>query len=235
MGLRDGLETLDQAVLEQFERLTQKANRELGWTKYDLKRVADSASGLSLGVAGVYSILTGIFGAPVYSGTQFELQTPLVVVTGALTLLEAYNFPKQSRKANDSSEKVELEHALHGEAMASPNSPYRPLSFMIPVLFLGFGGNVSRGTEIPFPDGTITSAPVLFQLLGLYCYGMSGAFLFQTCSSYLSDTTMTPPATKKSFWKTLYQRAAAALMPKPQPEKVPVPTIDYSTPTEVKA
>lgn len=233
MRLRERLETLDQAVLEQFEKLTQKANRELGWTKYDLKRIADGASAFSMGATGLYSILAGIFLRPVLSGTQLESQTSLWMATGALGLGLAYSSPKLLRIVDDFSEKVESELAHRGVTMTPSNSPCRPLYFMIPALFLGLGRYISTGTGIHFPDGTITSAPGFFQSMGLFCYGASWVSLFETCSKYLSDTTMTPPSIKKPFWKTLYQRAAAAIMPKPQPEKVPVSTVDYATLPEV--
>ncbi len=232
MGLRERLETLDQAVLEQFERLTQKANRELGWNKYDLKRVADGAACFSVGAIGMYSILTGILGEPVFSGTS-SVVVPLAVIAGTVMLGISYAGSKDYNFINDISERAEAQLAQQGVTPAPSLNPYRPLSLLLPAAGAAAGYAIQKANAI-LPDGTVILTPAFFQSLGFMLYGVSAFISFQICSSYLQDTTMIPPsAEKKSFFKTLYQRAAAAIMPKPQPEKVPAPTIDYATPTEV--
>lgn len=231
MELRERLETLDQAVLEQFEKLTQKANRELGWTKYDLKRVADGASSFSMGAMGMYSILTGILAEPVFSGTA-SIVVPAAVIAGTVMLEASYTGSKGCNFINDLSERAEAQLAQQGVTPAPSLNPYRPLSLLLPAAGVVMSYVIQKANTI-LPDGAIIQNPAFLQSLGFVLYGMSAFISFQICSSYLQDTTMIPPAAeKKSFWKTLYQRAAA-IMPKPQPEKVPAPTIDYATPTEV--
>jgi len=53
------LTSLDELILKQYEKVTVKANKELGWSKYDLARLStDYAATLYVGT-GIYFFMGG--------------------------------------------------------------------------------------------------------------------------------------------------------------------------------
>ena len=50
---------MDELILKQYEKVTVKANKELGWSKYDLARLStDYAATLYVGT-GIYFFMGG--------------------------------------------------------------------------------------------------------------------------------------------------------------------------------
>ena len=63
---------------------------------------------------------------------------------------------------------------------------------------------------------------------GLSTLCLAAVVLGEGCSAYFRSQIMTPPTSKKSFWKPLYEGIAEKLKLKELPEPVAEPSSKYS-------
>lgn len=218
MGIRDKLESLDMLVLEQFEKVTQKAHKELGWTKYDLSRLCSTGSGISMLGMGVYSLIAGTLTREGFS-----------LGIGAMNTILSYKIPQWDHNEDDRKEKKELNFMIEtGTSLHPFYSPARLLMLATSATVTGVGLYILF-SDTPLRESTLDSEQArliirsVSMLFSIYYNSLTARMYFQ-------GTTMFPPATsKKPFWKTLLQYAVRPFHAKPltEPEKVNT----YSTTT----
>ena len=207
--MKNPLLTLDEIVWKQFEKVTQGANKRLGWNKYDLARMMDTAAATSLIGWGGYQSLYSRF-------DNNYVNIAIYLGTGVLLVGIGYSRYKNSRNENEWLEKQELDELTRAGAAKSPiYDPLRPLTLIGGVIL------VSGGIDIIGHNDTDNGLVVgLMAMMG----GLYAQFI--TCSNYFRSQIMTPPSKKKSIWKTAYQTVGGWFKSNPKPIEAPAVKYD---------
>lgn len=209
-----GLETLlklDEAIWKQHEKITQKAQKGLGWNKYDLARVME------------YGAVGSFLGSAIYNFIDFSLNVESEMGYGVAGLLWLgycgikYTGISYLKKK----EEAEIDMLIKTGATIAPKyKSSRPLMCIMDTLLMSSGIGYLNST-----DGSnkfLTLNGLLFITWGI-------GNLFEKSSSYFQDQIMAPPTKKKSFWKTMYQKAISPFRQKgfePVAEPAKYQTID---------
>jgi len=211
--MKNPLNTLDEIVLAQFEKVTQYTHKKYGWDKYNLVDVTAKFGSSTYIIAGGYDIGSSFFG----SGPVFAALGLVQIGLGYLGL-------KFLPKFNKIIKKEELRLLVETGATRPPKiDPLRPLWLGYSTGMVGAYGyrlydlHQSLKVNLNVPNYDSKAVLYLSVLTG-------GVALFTLISmNYFRNTTMTPPATKKNPVKVLYEKVKTALLPDLQKEPVTVP------------
>ena len=221
--MNNHLISLDKLVWEQFEKITIAANKKLGLDKYDLARICDGAAALSLGGMGTYSALQSFIDP--------STRAPLNLTLGFAEVTFAYFLYNHTRRKNYKLEIQELQNIIETGASYPPRFFwFRPLYvFGTSGYFLRGGVNQLMNCDSIAPSFFTFLTPREYNTLwGLSTLCMAAVILGEGCSAYFRSQIMTPPTSKKSFWKPLYEGIAEKLKLKELPEPVAEPSSKYS-------
>ena len=229
--MHNPLESLDELILNKvFEPITQYAHKKLGWTKYDLMRIAyKSSNAFSLGAAlyeGLCLTSTVASESP-NSGLQALASAMVFGVLGS-------NFYDNYKKIKESfqDEEKEIKNSMQGVTTFnfSPIKPIRPIFTAVSLSFLGFGAVATFNVEkFSSPEYYGKYATEIAQLGGLFLLTYGLAYTINVAGSYFKDTTFFPPgAKKKKIFKTLYEGIKSKIPGVKVPEPVTVPVQNYS-------
>jgi len=200
MGLENLLKKVDQGILTQFEKVTQQANKKLGWNKYDLARTADCLGELMYSGFGTYLSIMGA-----------TTRSPFMTGLGVGSVLVGMLGYKVAKRMNDRMELIETHCLLNTGAGLPPLlNHHRPLLLGLDVIIGAYGVNMAASSD---------SASSTAWGMALVCLGLSTAL--QKSAEYCRETTLTPPATKKNPLKVAYEKVVAFFEPKLEPVQVP--------------
>ena len=206
MTLENPLETLDEIILAQHEKVTQWAHKKYGWNKYDLARIADAAGSFAAFGAGVYSSIASAL-----------LKVPLLFGGGMSMIVSGYSQYHLAKRVNDEKEKFETARIVNTGAGHKPSpSSLRPLLFIPTAIYYNLA------LSLLSDDHDFAKAG------GLLFFCVGNWILGSTAASYFRDTTLTPPATKKNPLKQLYHAVMDYLAPTPSLEPIKLPQSHYT-------
>ena len=183
---------LDELIWKGFEKITQKAHKELGWNKFDLARITHSAATFSGAAYGVYGFIL-----------QTKTNNYFYLVQDAFfTAAMGVSFYVGHQNLNHQ-ERAETELLKSGIVYPPTYKPLRP-ALMISAAIFGAAGIGALGWGITLPEGIelkdyASDAKETLSLLGTSIIGLSGFGVLEVCSSYFKDQIMTPPTKKKSL------------------------------------
>ena len=213
----DPLTTLDEIIWKQFEKVTVKANKELGWNKYDLARITDAVSAVAYTGLGFYIGSVG-----------YLSDNPVVMAFGAIGVTASPFIYRSDIKKNNQKEEKEIAFLERNGAPKQPTfRPIRPICLGIGSYYFAWAAKIFYygETEIPETVQNISQYEDMTTLM----LGMGGfCVTSNVISNYFKDQIMKPPTKKKSFWKTLYNKATEPFRPKPEPIPIPVDN-EYKT------
>lgn len=190
--MKNPLATIDELVLNHvFEPITQKVNKDLGWTKYDLVRLTDKSTGAIFMGSGLY------YAIPVFSNWAYFPNAILgTIAVGIGMSITAFGGSDVEDK-----EKEELNDYLASGAVKAPTiSSIRPISlFAVAPLLTAQGMTATYDPSSGLEQVPYYTAIAGFTLCGIVI-GMSDL------SSYFSNTTFIPPgSSKKKLWRSIYE------------------------------
>src|SRR3989344_1343933 len=114
--MQNPLVTLDEIIWKQFEKVTIKANKSLGWNKYDLARITNTAANLAYTTYGVYELLYGL-------GNNSLLD----MTVGGVVIPLGYILNKRNQKILNKDEEIEVRYIERNGAPMQPlYDPFRP-------------------------------------------------------------------------------------------------------------
>ncbi len=178
MNPREALTSLDEIIWKQFEKVTNKAHQEVGWTKYDLARRALAVESASFVGYGVYGIIEG----------AYQPSVTTMVFGGLFTLL-SLPFHRVGVSNLDSKEQKELDNLLSSQAAHCPSFGIRrPLGFLVAGIGLYYG--IEGENTTPYQSAA-----------DLSWLAISSVWITGTIKEYFVDQIMRPPGTKKSIWQ----------------------------------
>lgn len=206
MGLTDELTAVDEYIWKQHEKVTVKANKELGWNKYDLARMTLSIAEVSTLGVGVYLGIGGMIS-----------DAPLAIALGSsLTVSSLFSYHLSKENLNQA-EKVETEFLRSKAAPQQPQfSAFRPLKVGVGMYLLTRASFIFYESTDFFSTNNENNS-----LGGIITSLLSSMILSNVASSYFRDQIMTPPTKKKPFWKTMYEKTVGKIKPAPQPQTEP--------------
>lgn len=222
MSVRDKLESLDQAILNQYEKVTQVAQKRFGLNKYDLVRACDKVSITAYSGAGVYFIVRGVIGS---MGNRSGLSTGLDLILGGFASYISYKSFRNYPKMRDSQQDVEEKLLLNEVRMPINNDTSRPLYLSLGTLLLGLGiSQLIYGSDWIIPKSIPEADRLSYgnaQMLIDLCLGAT--LWAQTSAKYFRNTTMFPPGkSKQPIWKRALNYVTSPFRAKPQLEPEPV-------------
>src|SRR3989344_4714863 len=98
--MQNPLVTLDEIIWKQFEKVTVKANKNLGWNKYDLARITDTAANLVTFTSfGVYTSIYGLLD-----------NSPMNVIVGGFSTMWGFVGNNLWQKRNNEDEEKEIRY-----------------------------------------------------------------------------------------------------------------------------
>ncbi len=176
-----------------------------------MAQVADTATAGSIIGYSVYSFIAAAM-------TESYSLSVLGASYGTITGLGGAFFIPYTKKVNTSRRKEELQEIVQTGATKKPYySALRPLTILasgyLYVMLL-----LSKPVENENADTALT----LGVLAGC------AAIMFQITSSYFRSQLMTPPSTKKPFWKTTYEMVRNKFKPKQELEPAAEPIAKYA-------
>ncbi len=184
------LNSIDNLILNQFEKVNQWSHKKFGKTKYDLAQYCDDlCSGVTIG-GGTY---IGIMG--------YLAQNTSTMGVGALLNILGAGFFSYTRKRNQTEQEVELEYVEQSGA-----SPALRLNCLRPIFLLTGEYFVYRGV-LCLNGFNGSGDEELIKLIGQENYSLLGGlgmsasglvWLFNTASDYFRSCTMFPPKKQKS-------------------------------------
>ena len=212
MGLVEKLTDLDEAIWEQYEKVTQYCNKEFGWDKYDLMKASSGLTSASFFGANFYMSLAG-----------WQWDNPRLASVGTFGAAVGIGLYYLNRSEINETEKKEVA-SLHNGVIKKPIfGPKRPSLFTYNSIFYSYF-LYRFATKQGFPDslGLNTSLSSDENILGaLVSTSLLFLTFFGTCKLYFSDQIPTPPQKKKSVLKTLYEKTIGKLQVAPQPQLEP--------------
>ena len=185
MGLVELLQNVDEGIWKQFENVTLKAEKELGWSKYDCARVvlkgeliADTAWVTYLSAHGWLS-----------------LNTSEIIMGGVLAPLVFYSIGwKQKEIAKK--EKREMDLAKEGVGYITKLDALRPIILATSLYMTGEG--IHKLFQSP-EDGNFQKSvadAMIWVALGSY-------YTFRVVKDYFVSQIPRPPSSKKTVWQYL--------------------------------
>ncbi len=193
MGLEELLTRLDKKIWQKCEKITQLASKELGWNKYDLKMITDTASSIFLTGAGVYSVIQGAY--EINRG-HADFGSYLLTGIGAALGPIGFLFYVRDKKDNKRLEESERKLLEDKEVIYAPEfEPYRPLSLGMGISFLPLAAVYihTHGS-----DTYHTAVALFFSAIGT-------SLTTKIISTYFQNQNMTPPTKKKNLWEKIYR------------------------------
>ncbi|MDP3734139.1 MAG: hypothetical protein Q8R37_02830 [Nanoarchaeota archaeon] len=219
MGLTEKLTELDEYIWKQFEKVTVKANKELGWNKYDLARATKSLANVTYGGTGFYLSLLG------YNNLENNSNSYLAMLMGVGLTIAAPLMQKNDMKVYNQFEERETAIIKETGAALQPTfESYRPK-------LLFFAGSIAIGSVLNYNDTSMLeslfettkqNANLVTLIGGIYSFSLSS----MVSAHYFLQQILTPPATKKSLFRTVYEKMTGKLKPAPQVEPTKYQSIE---------
>lgn len=211
MSLESLLIKVDESIWKQYEKVTNWAYKNYGWSKYDLMKACGLAQGISIFGVGVYSVLNSFNRSPPSAG---EIIGGISLSTVGIALS---NFThKQSKQLEQS----EMDLAVEGVATKPKFGIWNPLIISI-YSSVGLSTHYIWFNSInPSQDyiGTLGEFQNIATALEVLYWGyISTGISFDYFSSQLPK----PPKAKKSVWWALYEPITKRLhkaIPLPEPK-----------------
>ncbi|GEM_PF-2555176 len=212
--------SLDELIWNQFEKITQKANKELGWTKYDLAQKVDTISAACYSGCGIYGLIADFL----------KEKTPLSYTFDIACIILGPYFHKIKTEHNKKDEKKEIQRLINTNAPYEPTfNAFRSITLLIGLTWLGCSIYSFHESQTDIDTALSLSGEMA-----------STYFSLNTISDYFRSQIFTPPSKKKDFWKNIYQKLtrqkpANILVPEGkfniQTTKKYITVSDYSSPT----
>ncbi len=199
MGLTDLLTTVDEAIWRQFEKITLKAEKELGWSKYDLAHKANIVEGC----AGL-SCLTYITA----SGVMMNDFKYMLLGIGVAPVAVYNHF--QNRKIIEQREKSELYSSIGGVVEAPLFGPFRPIAGAMGTLAISQG--IFGLSFSPTPE--VSKQQIV--AYGLMIVAIGAAYVFRETGDYFLTQIPRPPSAKKTVWQFVKEKVAFGSVSVPQ-------------------
>ncbi len=199
------LETLDQIVWKQYEKVTNYCNDKVGWNKYDLAKLSNDTAGIFAVGTTVYSAINSYFGMNKFvDQPNFSNLWDVIVSLACIPLYLSFakTSYKESQQYKEKEEK-EYQSLLETGAVKQPTiSATRPAALFCFLYCISWGiyqlhGSISNNSETP-QNLTKVAAALLTETVGFY-----GSFY--TSKDYFEEQILTPPKTKGLF-KIIYDR-----------------------------
>lgn len=205
-GMRNPLESLDELILAQYEKVNQAALKHLGMDKYDLFKASYSLGGIAASASGVYSTLAYYVSDP----------KPSHVIGGVSLVGLGYAMHYTGTWIAN-----RLRTREFGTLQRTGASPIPWKSWIRPVLLsqgVGFVGAGTLSLRYPQPaPETIISNPEQYVFIANLSNTLLGIILISTVSGlYFLSTTMPPPSKKKNVFATMYDTVTGFFRPKPE-------------------
>ena len=191
------LTSLDELIWQQFEKVTVAANKKLGWSKYDLARIADSTAAMFLSGVGVYHTLRGVHDSSV--------NRPINLGLGILITSLGYLIYNSNNQRNKRWEEQEIKEIIRTGAVKQPKMyMHRPVMLAWPGYFItrSLDHLMQRNSKIP-EFSTSLSINQHNTLAGLTLLALGLYFLSDWSANYFRSQFMTPPSAKKNLWKAV--------------------------------
>ncbi|MDO8656475.1 MAG: hypothetical protein Q7K45_04510 [Nanoarchaeota archaeon] len=207
--MQNPLTSLDELIWKQFGKITNYANKTLGWTKYDCAYIAGTLENISLAGYGTYEVLLG-FSKPALSGLSNILLGTGCAIFGGI-------HQKNAKKNYQIKEEQEIRQLAFSAAASQPHfNATRPS-----IIALGW---LTGALGMEYLTREKTNYTTLVGLAGITASLMIS---FSYAKHYFEDQIMTPPSTKKPFWTTTYEGLKNKFHPKPQLEPAAEPAPQY--------
>ena len=211
MSLESILTKVDEATWKQYEKVTDWAYKNYGWSKYDLAKSSIWGEGIS--ICGVYTYL-GI------SGFNYNPTKWLTVLTGVCCSLTGILYANTFSKGVNSQEQIENETLTRTEAVYEPRfDAWRPLA-------LGFTtslGSLAIIASCFMNQENVESLELQKTIVRLMGIGLSTCGFCHVSAGYFLSQIPKPPKAKKSAWQALYEpvtkyfrKVVPQLEPKPE-------------------
>lgn len=200
MGLIDKLTELDRYIWKGYEKVTQTANKHLGWNKYDLTKISETTA-----------CLLGVGAATYYAILDYKSDSSLLIpsmLAGGFFVANYY----RRRKDLEQLEKLETELSELGGVVHPRFNPIRPVVLTAAGFFTGLGIDALIN-EQTIPEKIPVSSEEYGLLYGLGTLGISGYLFFKTCGLYFVDQLRTPPKHKKKLFEIIVKTVRGKLTP----------------------
>ncbi len=213
MSLESLLTKVDEATWKQYEKVTNWAYQNYGWSKYGLARMCYGAESVCIVGMGTYSALDGLNRIPT---------SKLEIAVGTLSTMIGVYILSQMNKCYKKLEQSEMKMAISGAAIQPKFDARRPRKLLESAAICGLAAAVVSNFG-PLPEqysGTIKEYLTLGIAIGIL-YGLSS--FCRVSSDYFSSQIPKPPKAKKSVWQALYEPIGkyfrkAIPQPEPKPE-----------------
>ncbi len=212
MSLESLLTKVDESIWKQYEKVTNWAYQNYGWSKYDLMKTSGMVQGISIFGVGVYLVMDGFNHSPI-SGLE--------VAAGISLSIAGIAISNYSHKQSKQLEQSEMDLACDGAATKPKFGIWNPLAILL-YSSIGLGIHyTSNSTYLPQDYVGIREEyqNIVTAIEILYLGNIFSAVSFDYFSSQLPK----PPKAKKSVWQALYEPVAKYLgkavpVPEPKPE-----------------
>ncbi len=184
------LESLDELILNKFQRVTEEAHQKLGWTKYDLAHLCHGGTGVSFTAMGTYATIAGTLG---HNGFLTGL--------GVISVGLGYAIYKYLSKEAREEEKKELLYLVeHNAPRLSHPIVVRPIEMGVAAFFgIQTMATLFYGVWWETPKW-LTMNKDEYELLSNVLSGSAAIFLgANVAASYFRDTTMFPPQKERNI------------------------------------
>ncbi|MBI4980351.1 hypothetical protein HZC30_02205 [Candidatus Woesearchaeota archaeon] len=211
MSLESILTKVDEATWKQYEKVTNWAYQNYGWSKYELATMCDKAKGICFVGVGTYTALDSFNRSPMsWWG----------MAAGAVFSMVGVAWLNSASKDCERLERLETDLALKGTAIEPRLGIERPLRILF---YSSMGLWLTIGDQTFLPKnytGTIKEYHTIVTAVEMLYWGLT----FSSISfDYFSSQIPKPPKAKKSIWQALYEpigkyfrKAAPQLEPKPE-------------------
>ena len=195
-GPVNALRSLDELIWKQFEKITQKAYKELGWNKYDLANLSDLISCTGFMMEGGFFPLNDLI-TKNFSGLFQD-----IVVFGV-----GYHLLSTSLEDNRGKEREELKKLSYDRTLPKPKLHWwRPPALLLSSLPAYLVTKWQIIGYPVFPELTASGSQNYTTNFTFAVICASTYFTGSLIASYFRDQNMTSPTTKKPFFKTMYEK-----------------------------
>jgi hypothetical protein len=214
MSLESLLTKVDEATWKQYEKVTNWAYKNYGWSKYELATMCGRAEGICFTGYGTYLTLNCL-------NDSSSLMKGVGIATGATcSIVGGYIF-NSAPKRNKQLEQAEKELAIYGVTRKPEFGKKRPLDLLIDTTLASIIASLSYFGPLPKQyGGTIEEYRLLGVAMGVTFLGTN---FCRISADYFSSQLPKPPKAKKSVWQALsepitkyFRKAVHQMEPKPE-------------------